>query len=136
MRIALFLFLISSCAFADFQKSRKIIYKIKDYQSVVQVGVGGGVSKEAEIIWDEDTDGAIPIMPDYSIVSKSGKILIEDPVKKQAKQDKETLEQIKNNQKSSLKEELAILREKLETDTITATETRRLLKLYLNLKGE
>lgn len=94
------------------------------------------ILKSAEIIWDEAIDGPIPVMPDYEVVSRSGNSLIVDPVKLQAKNDKLALQQLKKNQEGAIKEEFATLRVKLESDTITAAETRRLLKLYLKLKGE
>lgn len=113
-----------------------ILFLINGNQYLHKIAPSGSITKDAQIIWDSRVDGPIPVVEDYEIVSRSGNQLVIDPVKQQAKLDKIALEQIKKNQEAAIKEELASLRVKLEAETLTAAETRRLLKLYLKIKGE
>lgn len=105
----------------------KILFLVKGNQYLHEIRLGGFVTSEAEIIWDERKDGPIPVVSDYEVVSREGKNLTEDPVKVQAKQDRIKAEDDKKKEIQDAEDRKKSLIEKLKNETATQKEKDELL---------
>ena len=117
----------------------KILFELGGKQQLVEVGQGGGVTPEADVLWDERKDGAYPVgaPTGYAdrVVDGGGRVtLVQNPAKKTAFDAAAAAVAAQDAQKAQDKIDFQALKDKI--NAATAAEIRRAFKFLLKRLGE
>lgn len=112
-----------------------VVFEIQGRQYAHELGKGGSVTKDAEILCDErKSENCNLSKTELGALSRINGVLVVDAQKKAAKLAKEAQEAEKLQQKAQAEADLAALEAKIESESATAAEVRKAYKLQLVLK--
>lgn len=110
----------------------KVIFQTPEgMQYCTELGPGGALGPALKVIWEEKVDGPLPAMADYEVVSKSGKTLVVDQAKVDAKKLRLQAAKAVKDAEDAEKAAFLLLKSKINDDTATAADLRSALKYLL-----
>lgn len=112
-----------------------VVFEIQGRQYAHELGKGGSVTKDAQILCDERKGENCNLSKtELGALSRSSGFLVVDTQKKVAKLAKEAAEIEKARQRSQAESDLAALEAKIESEIATVEEVRKAYKLQLVIK--
>jgi hypothetical protein len=115
--------------------AHKVLYNVNGSQELVNLSPSGSVSPIAEILWDESIHGPLPSLPGPVGILEA--FIDTDGLRKIRKSSSlESAKTAADAQKQSERDAIAALKAKVNDDTATLQDLRRLIKRLLRQLGD